>query len=52
MKNVLGDLKTRDEVLQEIKNDMDTYCLYLDMKPEFREQFMEFCMGIRGVKMC
>ena len=21
------------------------------MKPEFREQFLEFCTGVRGVKM-
>lgn len=52
MENILGNLKTREEVLQEIKGDFATYCTYLEMKPEFREQFMEFCMGIRGVKMC
>ena len=51
MTNVLGDMKTRDEVLKEIKEDFKTYCTFLEMKPEFREQFLEFCMGVRGVKM-
>ena len=51
MENVLGNIKTREEVLREIKADLETYCMYLDMKPEFREQFIEFCMGVRGVKM-
>lgn len=49
--NILGDLKTREEVLMEIKADFNTYCTFLEMKPEFREQFLEFCMGVRGVKM-
>lgn len=51
MVNILGDLKTREEVLMEIKADFNTYCTFLEMKPEFREQFLEFCMGVRGVKM-
>ena len=51
MKNVLGNFKTREEILAEIKSDFETYCVFLEMKPEFREQFLEFCMGMRGVKM-
>jgi len=51
MANVLGDMKTREEVLNEIKADFNTYCTFLEMRPEFREQFLEFCMGVRGVKM-
>lgn len=51
MANILGDMKTREEVLLEIKSDFNTYCTFLEMKPEFREQFLEFCMGVRGVKM-
>jgi len=51
MANVLGNFKTREEILVEIKSDFETYCIFLEMKPEFREQFLEFCMGVRGVKM-
>ena len=51
MTNVLGDIKTREQVLKEIKANFETYCMYLEMKPDFREQFLEFCMGVRGVKM-
>lgn len=51
MVKVLEDFRTREEILSEIKSDFETYCIFLEMKPEFREQFLEFCMGIRGVKM-
>ena len=51
MENVLGNIKTREEVLKEIRENPEIYNTYLDMKMEFREQFLEFCMGVRGVKM-
>lgn len=43
--------RTREEILSEIKADFETYCIFLEMKLEFREQFLEFCMGVRGVEM-
>ena len=51
MSNILGNIKTREQVLKEIKADIGTYCTYLEMKKEFQEQFLEFCMGVRGIKM-
>jgi len=51
MTKIFGDFKSREEVLSVIKADFETYCTFLEMKPEFREQFLEFCTGIRGVKM-
>ena len=51
MHNILGNLKTREEVIKEIKSNWDVYSVFLDMKHEFQEQFIEFCMGVRGVQM-
>ena len=51
MTSDLVKFKTREEIMAEIKSDFETYCVFLEMKPEAREQFLEFCMGIRGVKM-
>lgn len=49
--NVLGKEKSREEVLQEIKSNIAVYPIFLDLKRDYQEQFIEFCMGIRGVKM-
>lgn len=51
MVNVLGNLKTREEVLQEIRENQEVYAIFQDMRLEFQNQFVEFCMGVRGVKM-
>ncbi|XCP85484.1 PD-(D/E)XK nuclease family transposase [Roseburia hominis] len=49
--NVLGNSKTREEVLQEIKSNRSVYPVFLDLRKEYQEQFIEFCMGVRGIKM-
>lgn len=51
LSNVLGQEKSREEVLQEIKSNIAVYPIFLDLKRDYQEQFIEFCMGIRGVKM-
>ena len=45
---VLGDLKTRQEVMEEIISSPSTYHA---LKPGFQEEFIEFCMDVRGMKM-
>lgn len=49
--SVLGDQKTRQEVMDEIKSSPSTYRAFMRLKPEFQEDFIEFCMGVRGMKM-
>ena len=48
---VLGDLKTRQEVMEEIISSPSTYHAFKRLKPGFQEEFIEFCMGVRGMKM-
>ena len=48
---ILGEEKSREEVMQEICNNSEVYLTFLNMPEVFREQFLQFCMGVRGMKM-
>lgn len=48
---VFGDLKTREQVMHEIRNNHIVYAEFLDLNEDFQEHFVQFCMGIRGVMM-
>ena len=48
---VLGNSKTRAEVMYEIWSNPKVYSVYRELSREFQEEFVEFCMGVRGVKM-
>lgn len=48
---VMGDLRTRKEVMDEIRNNRHTYAVFKDLRREYQEEFIEFCMGVRGMKM-
>lgn len=49
--NKSQDLRTRDEALNEIKLDAKLYHEYCQWQERFRDEFLEFMMGVRGVKM-
>ena len=51
MSEIFGEKKTREEVMREIEKNRVVYPLFLEMKESFREQYIQFCMGVRGVKM-
>ncbi len=48
---IFDDVRTQSEVLQEIHGNPVTRDAFLGLDKEFQERFVEFCMGIRGVKM-
>ena len=48
---ILGDVKTREEVMREIRANQKVYSEFLNLNKDFQERFIEFCMGIRGVMM-
>ena len=50
-KRLLTELRTRDEALAEIKADLNLYKEYYKWPEKFRNEFLEFMMGVRGVKM-
>ena len=47
----IQELRTRDEALQEIKTRPELYKEYCQWPEQFRNEFLEFMMGVRGVKM-
>ena len=47
----IQELRTRDEVFQEIKTRPELYKEYCQWPEQFRNEFLEFMMGVRGVKM-
>ena len=50
-KRLLTELRTRDEALAEIKADLELYKEYCRWPEKFRNEFLEFMMGVRGAKM-
>lgn len=48
---IFDDVKTRSGVLKEIQGNPVTHDAFLRLDEEFQERFVEFCMGVRGVKM-
>ena len=48
---IFGMLKTRQEVLEEIERDPEVSRGYQELTPELRAEFVEFCMGVRGMKV-
>ena len=48
---ILGDVKTREEVMREIRANQKVYSEFLNLNKDFQKRFVEFCMGIRGVMM-
>lgn len=51
LSNVLGNPKTREEVLHEIWDNEKVYPAFRELNKIFQEEYIEFCMGVRGVKM-
>ncbi len=47
----LGKPKTREEVMEDIRRDPMAYSAFLNFNADFKERFIEFCMGVRGVQM-
>ena len=48
---IFDDVRTRSGVLKEIYGNPVTHDAFLRLDEEFQERFVEFCMGVRGVKM-
>ncbi len=44
-------IKERSEVLQEIHNRADLLSLFENWPEEYQEEFLDFCTGVRGVKI-
>ena len=56
MANKLQDyfplIRTRGEVLDEIRSKDNLRDMYEKWRPKQQEEFLDFCTGVRGVKIC
>ena len=50
-RKILGDPRTRKEVLSEIEKDPSSLCAFQKLPHELQEEFLAFCMGNRGAKV-
>ena len=44
-------IKERSEVLQEINNRADLLSIFENWSEEYQEEFLDFCTGVKGVKI-
>lgn len=44
-------IRTREEVLKEIESKAKLSMIYYGWNPEEQEEFLNFCTGVRGVKI-
>lgn len=51
LKNYFPLIRERDELLTEIKENPRLYTIYKEWSLENQEEFLDFCTGIRGVKI-
>ena len=44
-------IRTREEILRDIQQNINLTERFYSWKEEQREEFMDFCTGVKGVKM-
>lgn len=44
-------IREREELLAEIKGERELYAVYEEWNSVQREEFLDFCTGVRGVKI-
>lgn len=50
-RDLVGKEKSREEVLEKLRQDPVVYQDFLKLTPELREELVSFAMGVRGAKM-
>lgn len=50
-RSILGESKTRADVLKEIEKDIETYEKFQKLTANLQEELIAFCMGNRGLKV-
>ena len=51
LKNYFPMLREREELLSEIKGNSKLCAMYEEWKPKNREEFLDFCTGVKGIKI-
>lgn len=49
--SILGPVKTREQVIRELKEEPKVYQEFKNLSLELQTEFLEFCMGVRGLKV-
>ena len=50
-KDIFGPMKTRSEVMKKLKKEPRLYRMFQKLSAELQEEFLDFCMGKRGLKI-
>ena len=45
-------IRTREEILRDIQQNINLTERFYSWKEEQREEFLDFCTGVKGVKCC
>lgn len=48
---VLGEPRLREDVMNQLCQDIMVYADFLKLSPQSQEDLLEFCMGNRGLKI-
>lgn len=51
LKNYFSMIKDREEVLEEIKQKKHLSKIFDQWEPEHQERFLDYCTGVRGIKL-
>ena len=51
LKNYFPMLREREELLSEIQGSPKLRAIYEEWKPKNREEFLDFCTGVKGIKI-
>ena len=49
--SIFGEEKTREQVMEEINREPEVFQEFQKLSPRFQEEFLEFAMGVRGLKV-
>ena len=50
-KDIFGPMETRTEVMKKLKKEPHSYKRFQKLSPKLQEEFLDFCMGKRGLKI-
>ena len=50
-RKILGDPRTRQEIISELKQDSISFHKFQNLPEDLKEEFIAFCMGNRGLKV-
>lgn len=51
LKNYFPTIREKEELLNEIRGNIILHDMYEQLEPELKEEFLNFCTGMKGLKI-